>query len=670
MLQPVTAEETAEIPSDSSVRGAQPLLTRSLNRWIVELSPFVWVMVSLWVKQICFSLTLRSWNGRPQESIWQWVSTHPGVFNATLASLLILLAPLLLLPRVWRYLLLLLLDLFLTLLILADTVHVRFYGEVLSVVEVSNIFMLKDISASVFYLMHRTDAINFLDVIIGIIVLPFYARACRERLRPARIYLKRLCAGLFIAGLLLAIPMARLAWQNSSGTFAYTSQQHEVCSAMGLLPYHLFDAAVHATSRRPGLTEPERQRVLSFLNDERSQKSGERSNLFGAARGKNLILISAESLQAFPIGLEINGQPVTPRLSAFARESLYFVNFHDQTNLGTTSDAEFIAMQSLHPLSISAIPTDYASNHFYALPQILSEQGYQTLSACGEPGSFWNMNKIHRQYGFQRSFFEDSYRVGERIGAWMSDKEFFTQTVPFLKAQQKPFMAFLISSSGHHPFKIPEQYRTLKLGELEGTQLGDYLHAVHYFDQAFGAFLDELRETGLLDESIIVMYGDHQAFLGKVPELAHLLGFSDQSEFDFLRVRKRVPLFIRLPRGEGAGVETVTGGHLDIAPTILSLLGVTDDKSVMMGRDLTLRKDSLVVFRDGSFTDGRYYFVNRFGPISNSTCYEAATGRSLDCAALEARRREAIERLQISDTIVYGDLIPTLQANMKAQSKP
>jgi phosphoglycerol transferase MdoB-like AlkP superfamily enzyme len=208
----------------------------------------------------------------------------------------------------------------------------------------------------------------------------------------------------------------------------------------------------------------------------------------------------------------------------------------------------------------------------------------------------------------------------------------------------------------------------LRLGELEGTLLGDYLHSVHYFDAVFGEFVDLLRERGLLDRSVLVLYGDHHGFLGDSPELARLLGFPERSEYDHLRVRKRVPFLIRLPHGDAAGVRDIAGGHLDIAPTILSLLGIAHEKRVMLGRDLTRAYAPLVVFRDGSFADGTHYFVNRFGPVSASSCYEAATGRAFDCGPLAGLRREARQRLEISDLIIRGDLIPAVTAGLVEQA--
>jgi hypothetical protein len=80
----------------------------------------------------------------------------------------------------------------------------------------------------------------------------------------------------------------------------------------------------------------------------------------------------------------------------------------------------------------------------------------------------------------------------------------------------------------------------------------------------------------------------------------------------------------------------------------------------MLGRDLTRQSEPMVVFRDGSFADGSHYFVNRFGPISASSCYEARTGQSLPCEPLDAQRRAARQRLEISDLILQGDLIPAV----------
>jgi phosphoglycerol transferase MdoB-like AlkP superfamily enzyme len=266
---------------------------------------------------------------------------------------------------------------------------------------------------------------------------------------------------------------------------------------------------------------------------------------------------------------------------------------------------------------------------------------------------------MHRAFGFQRSSFEDSYRITERIGPWLSDRQFFAQTLPRLAELGGPFMAFLLTSSNHHPYRLPVHEPTERFPSLEGTELGRYITSVNYFDRAFGEFVEGLRRHGLLDTSVIVVYGDHHGFLADDAALAALLGYSPADRFAVLRTRKTLPLLIRLPKGALAGPRHAAGGHIDIAPTILSLLGV-ETKTVFLGNDLTQGADSLVVFRDGSFTDGAHYYFRRSTVGRGDICYEAATARQVSCTALEEQRRKAEQRLAISDVVIRGNLVPRL----------
>jgi phosphoglycerol transferase MdoB-like AlkP superfamily enzyme len=645
-------------------------LTRTplVRRWLIETGPLGCMLIAVWVKLVYFSALVPSEWWAPDESIKQWMRpafyvvrsllSHPHILSATLAILLLFVALLPLSRRSWRFTALLLLNLTLTTLGVADLVHVRFYADVLSASDLILAPALSGLLPSILKLLRPTDALYYVDVVIACAAFPFYVSHCRCVPSLDRATRARLSVALAVVGLVLAVPTAWMVGQNGRELFGYTSVRIEAASTLGILPYHLSDIVVHLTTTPRKIDEAERERVRRFLS--RRDHEASVSPLAGIARGRNVIVISAESLQAFPIGLQINGQLVTPRLSAFAKESLHFVNFYDQTHLGTTSDGEFMAMQSLHPLPAGVLVSHFHHHTFRGLPKILSEHGYATLSMCAASSDFWYMDQMHPRLGFQKSYFDESYKMVEQINLWLSDREFFSQSMAKLTAQRGPFMAFLLSASNHHPYRLPHAYRTLKLGKIEGTLVGDYLHSVHYFDRAFGEFIDNLRDAGLLDKTLILLYGDHQGFLGDPPELAGLLGFPESDQFRLVRTRKNVPLLIRLPYGREAGVRSNTGGHLDIAPTLLSLLGIADDTKVMLGSDLTQKRDSLVVFRDGSFIDGRGYFMKRLGHGSGGACYDIEAGRPISCEAVELRRATATERLEISDMIVRGDLIPAL----------
>lgn len=118
-------------------------------------------------------------------------------------------------------------------------------------------------------------------------------------------------------GLVLALPTAQLIRHDEDDLFTQTTLRYEIATTIDIIPYQLFDAglALGAGSRRIG--REELAQVAALLDTER-EKEPPLSELFGVARDCDLILISAESLQAFPIGLEVNGQPIAPRFAELA----------------------------------------------------------------------------------------------------------------------------------------------------------------------------------------------------------------------------------------------------------------------------------------------------------------------------------------------------------------
>jgi len=124
------------------------------------------------------------------------------------------------------------------------------------------------------------------------------------------------------------------------------------------------------------------------------------------------------------------------------------------------------------PLSSSAVSTRYPANDFRALPHVLRERGYQTLSACAEPPSVWNMAHMHPKLGFTRNLFGPDFAWTETVGVGLDDTSFFEQLVPALRDESPPFFAYLISSSNHHPRSLNLRRRMEKRStcKLVGTE--------------------------------------------------------------------------------------------------------------------------------------------------------------------------------------------------------
>ncbi len=578
---------------------------------------------------------------------------------ATIAILLMLVAPLLWLGARARIPALLCVNAVVTTLLAADRIHMRFFDDVLSTAALAHAGQIAWVGRAAAERIAVSDALLYLDAVAGALVWAIWVR--RAPLTDWPLARRRVIWGMIAVACLLAVLPVRLIWLDPEEVFLYATRRREVAAALGVVPYHVYDLGlhVHQLTRRMRVSPGNRQMVNQFF-DARRAAAAAPSTLFGHAHGRNVIVIMAESLTSLPLDLVVGGRPVTPSLSAFARDSIRFTNFFDQTHLGTTADAELSSMQSLLPLPDAVTATRYPANRFAGLPAALGERGYHTLSASVMPGDFWNMRQMHRSVGFARSFFRDEFSDGEAFGMGLTDEVFFEQIDDRLETAPEPFMAFLLTLSNHVPYELPLHHRTLDVGELEGTDLGRYLQSVHYFDRAFGALIERLQQSGLLDRSLVAVYGDHRAFWEDTPEIPALLGFAGGDRYRTWTAERRLPFLIRLP--EGAGARTVSGAasHVDIAPTVLPLLGVSSHDEVMVGRNLLADSSPLVVFRDGSVIAGDHLATSATGSVP-SECFHLHTGAPVDCGLLNEGRRQARRQMDVSDLVIRGNLIASLR---------
>jgi len=579
---------------------------------------------------------------------------------ATAAVALVCLLPVYRLRERWRLQALLFLSAAISGLLFADVVHFRFFGEPLSVAEVGHGWQVGAVGSTVLRGIEPSDWLLFADVVTVRLVWLFWLRRGTREVTPPVTRRVATRFGFALAGCLALAPVY-LVWTDPEEVFFYGTRRREIVAALGVLPYHVYDATTY-TRRRLGrlrVGAADRDRVRRFF-DTRRAAPPQQTGFFGRARGRNVIVVMAESLTSAPLGLSVEGQPVTPELTRFARESLHFTNVFEQTNVGTTSDGEFLSIQGLLPLPNGVVATRYPSNTFAGLPAVLGRHGYETLSASVVSGDFWNMRGMHHNLGFARSLFEHDFLPGPTIGMGLADAAFFDQMEAGLRALPEPFMAYLLTLSNHDPYVLPASEPHLNVGALTGTTVGRYLQTVHYFDGAFGRFIDCLRESGLLDRSIVVVYGDHRAFWEDTPQLPPLAGVSPKDSWNVWALEHRVPLFIRLPHGEGAGTIPDAAGQLDIPPTVLGLLGVPWAGEVMLGRDLLGTEKPFVAFRDGSVIDGHSAFIDSTERETRG-CFDIRTGERIDCQPLAAARRQGREQMEISDLVVRGDLVTELR---------
>lgn len=573
---------------------------------------------------------------------------------AALPALLVLLAPRRLAP-----LLALLLTLLLAALLLADLLYMQMLGSIVPLQALRGGHQVGDIGASV-RAMLAPDHLWLLAAPLAALVFAAW---------PARHVPKtRLRAALAVA-LVAVTPIAfvlALAMAGPLGTRVFSEQQN--VGRFGVLGAHLFDALRTVRDRlgRGALGDAELAAIRQYVAARPPPPTDADA---AVARGHNLLMIQAEALQGWALGARVGDQPVTPFLDELAARSLRYTALADETAQGMTSDAEYAVLNSQLPLAQGAVAFLRADNNFLTLAHLLKETGYSTLSAHPYKKGFWNRAVVHPRYGFDRSLFAEELGPGPTVGWGLADGEFFARTLPVIAGLPRPFFAFLVTLSLHHPYDhFPEHLKRLDLGALEGSALGNYLHGIHYLDASLARLFADLAAAGLADTTVVAIYGDHDSRLPPGPDLLRLAGLAETPALSpALHLQlDRIAGLVTLPGGQVRGDVTAVGGHIDLAPTLLHYLGVAAPRS-FAGRPLLPGRDDggFGVYSDGSAIDPARVFVapsRGLGPGArgeiphDGACFERPGGRRLERRACTDLSDRAFGLLQFSRTVTDHDL--------------
>lgn len=514
-------------------------------------------------------------------------------------------------PRRVRFACALVLDFAFSALIVTDLLHLRFYSDLFTFHNFGLSGQVGDVSDSVFALLSPRDALYFCDIPLFFV---YYLLAARLRAAPVFGALSPKRAAASCAALVLSLGLfAAMLYgydRRMPNALAAMWDRPAVCCNVGAMAYHAADArnVLRESFGREKLSEDEIAAAAEEFAAFRAKLAPPYPAAFGVARGKNLIMIQAESLQSFAVGLRVNGREVTPNLNRFAREASFAGDLYVQTGLGNSADAEFLANAGLYPARSGVAYVRFADRSYDALPRLLRAHGYAALAMHGDRAGFWNRAHMYPALGFERFVSKKDYEVDEVFGLGLSDGSFFRQSLAMLEAQERPFYAFLVTLSSHYPFGFPELLKAAAFdqgGEAEGTILRSYLAAIHYFDREFGNFIDGLKSSGLYDESVIILYGDHAAIpKWDAASLSKLIGKDLDEEYEW-REANRVPFMAHVPGG--VKLPYVKGralGQIDIPASAASLLGV--EFASGLGRNIFAPEpqSSPVIFRSGDYASG------------------------------------------------------------------
>ena len=399
--------------------------------------------------------------------------------------------------------------------------------------------------------------------------------------------------------------------------------------------YHTNDILVNVIGKmkRKNVDEEE---LLKKIGENVPESSGEKYR--GVAKGRNLILIQTESFNDFVIGKTYNGQELTPNLNRLLeKDTFYFNHFYSTTGVGNTADAEFSVLNSLYPNDERECYRMYVDNTYQGLPWMLRDEGYEAMAFHGYIKTFWNRNEAYKNQGFEHYYSQEELDMTEVSGFGLTDKEMFRQAVDILKTKQQPFFSFMITLTNHIPYELDSDLASLELrSDDEDTTFGNYLQTIRYTDEAFGELIEYLKENDMYDNTMIVIYGDHQGMNKETSTVKQKMSIYLEKEYDFDEMLN-VPLIIHIPGlGESHTIGTV-GGQVDVMPTIANLMDLEITQPYIFGHDLLNTEEGFVAqisyVGEGSFiTDDNnmLFVIGKDGTVENGRVLNLLNGEKLN----------------------------------------
>ena len=470
---------------------------------------------------------------------------------------------------------LIVIDILITVLIIGDAWYYRGFTEFLNFFLFTQTANLDNLSSSLLSMSRPVDVLFVIDIIIFII----YAAFNRQLYKGV----KRNYAVLLFT---FIVPFCYLSY-DSVKVDVYSrcfDQQHtfyrswaptRTMSYLGPIGYHCLDAYNFINvSKKQSLTETDKGQIKSWI--ENNKENLPDNKYAGVFKGKNLLIIQWESLENFVVNQKFQDQEITPNLNKLLKTSLYFNNYHENVNNGTSSDADLMTNTGVYPVRDGSTFFRYPNNKYKnSLPELMEGLGYSTFALHPDKGLYWNWKPALQSIGFNTCYDSSKYNTQEVIGLGISDRNYLEQVAPIIEKEKKPFYTFMVTLTSHSPFDLPEKDRTMNLANgFNFNILGDYFQSIHYTDTVLGSFLEELKKSGTLDNTVVAIYGDHTGvhkyYSDKVAQISPLEDWWSDNDM-------RIPLIIYNKDLEAKTFD-VQAGQIDLMPTIAYMMGIDKSK--------------------------------------------------------------------------------------------
>ena len=379
----------------------------------------------------------------------------------------------------------------------------------------------------------------------------------------------------------------------------------------------------------------------------------------GLFEGKNLIMIMMESVNEIFINPDLY-----PNFYKLYSGGLTFTNNYSPRNSCATGNNEFSAMTGLYSIQNNCTANVYRNNEYFtSIFNLFNESGYRTLSMHDYTEAYYYRSIIHANMGSGAYYGVEDLGIpySNEYRNWASDEDFFASAMDItLDGSSEPFMLWLTTVSSHQPFSLSSIEGDKYLSITEGTNypmdLRRYMSKLKTLDNALGILLERLETEGILDDTVIVLFGDHYPYGLSDDTINQVLDY-DLNDYE----RERTPLVIYNSEIAHAEIDKYTS-YVNLTPTIANLFNLDYDPRLYMGSDvLSDEYLNVVAFADGSWKNDLAYY----NAATSEITYYVENSYTLD--EIRAINETITNKMQISSLIIENDYYTYLDNALNAK---
>lgn len=385
-----------------------------------------------------------------------------------------------------------------------------------------------------------------------------------------------------------------------------------------------------------------------------------RNEYTGLFEGKNLIVIMLESVNDIIID-----ENLYPNFYRLYNEGWYWKNNYSPRNSCSTGNNELSGMISLYSIYNSCTANYYKNNtYFTSIFNLFNNRGYYTASMHNYTEAYYSRRKIHTNLGSQKYYGVEDLKIKyqNEYRNWSSDADFMSKYLEIVSEYDKevPFMTWLTTVSSHQPYSVSsilgDKYLYLFNDTNYPKDLKRYMSKLKELDNGLGILLDGLENQGILNDTVIVLYGDHYPYGLSKSTINKVLEY-DLEDYEV----ERVPFIIYNSEQDPKIFNEYTS-YINILPTIANLFNLEYDPRFYMGEDLLSDLyESKVVFADGSWKNDKVY-------------YNAATGNIINYDEMNSMSNEEIMKItnevktqiDISNKVIKNNYFNYLEKALKS----